>query len=339
MLPSASILVTSRPSPEIFLHLFDFITGKVIIKGFKSLNEFIEATIPVASKQAQLFEALEMKPELYSLCHLPLHAVILVFLFDILQENLPTTRTGLFHPLVCNFLIRHIKSRTAHQIASICDLSNDLPGETYQSLCKISQLAYQSVMDRRSLINQTMLKSAGINPTSHDTFGFLKIHHKVTMYGATNLYAFPHLTLQEFLAAFHITQLKQCDQVTAFKQVYKQNPLSSVLSFYAGLTKLKVPEGILRLLFKVMKDRFDLNTVVDKLQIARTYNPMDDKRRCILSLMNCIYESHREELMQRISFSPELVQDTVVLASDFARDNRSPHNYRDSFNLFRFVSH
>ena len=318
MLPSASFLLTSRPNPEIFFYLIGCTTGKVIVKGFRSLNEFIEATVPEASKRTRLFEALEMKPELRSLCYLPLHAVILVFLFDVLQENLPTTRTGLFHPLVRNFLLRHVRSRTTYQIGCICDLSKDLPSDIYQSFCKISQLAYQSIVDRRSLVSQTVLESKGINPTSHDTFGFLNVHYKFTESGATNLYAFPHLSLQEFLAAFHITQLKESDQITAFKQVYKQNPLSSVLSFYAGLTQLKVPNSIVHLLFRVMRDRFDLNAVVEKLQSASTYNPMDDKRRCILGLMNCIYESQKEELIQRnISFSPKVIPDTVMSASDF----------------------
>jgi hypothetical protein len=170
-----------------------------------------------------------------------------------------------------------------------------------------------------------VLESKGINPASHDTFGFLNVHHKFTVSGATNLYAFPHLSLQEFLAAFHITQLKECDQISAFKQVYKQNPLSSVLSFYAGLTEIKVPNRILSLLFRVMRDRFDLNAVVEKLQSARTYNPMDDKRRCLLGLMNCIYESQKGELIQQnISFSPEVIPDTVMSASDFGRRGRSP---------------
>ena len=324
MLPSASILLASRPSPEIFFYLLGCITAKVIVKGFKSLDEFIVASVPAASKRARLFDALELKPELYSLCCVPLHAVILIFLFDILQEDLPTTRTGLFHPLVRNFLLRHIKSRTTHQIGCIRDLSKDLPGDIYQSLCKISRLAYQSIIDRQSLVSQTMLASEGIDPASHDTFGFLNVHHKFTDSGTTNLYAFPHLSLQEFLAAFHITQLKKCDQITAFKQVYKQNPLSSVLSFYAGLTQLTVPNGIIHLLFEVMRDRFDLNAVVEKLQSASTYNPMDDKRRCLLGLMNCIYESQKEELIQRnVSFSPKVIPDTVMSASDFGRGRRS----------------
>ena len=138
MLPSASILLASRPSPEIFFYLLGCITGKVMVKGFKSLDEFIEASVPAASKRARLFEALELKPELYSLCCVPLHAVILVLLFDILQEDLSTTRTGLFHTLVRNFLLRHIKSRTTHQIGCIHDLLKNLPGNIYQSLSKIS---------------------------------------------------------------------------------------------------------------------------------------------------------------------------------------------------------
>ena len=312
MLPSASILLTSRPSLEIFFYLTGCITGKVIVKGFRSLNKFIEATVQETSKRVKLLEALEMKPELISLCYLPLHAVILVFLFDVLQEDLPSTRTGLFDPLVRNFLLRHMKSRTPHQISCINDLSKDLPSDTYQSLRKIAQLAYQCIVDRDSLVSQTVLESKGINPTSHDTFGFLNVYHRFTASGATNLYAFPHLSLQEFLAAFHITQLKESDQIATFKQVYKQNPLSSVLSFYAGLTKLKVPKRIVGLLFEVMRDQFNLNAVVEKLQSADTYNPMDDKRRCLLGLMNCIYESQKEELIQQnISFSPEVVPDIV----------------------------
>ena len=321
MLPNASIILTSRPSPEIFFHLFDCITGKVIIKGFRSLNDFIKATIPVASKQALLFEALKMKPELFSLCHLPLHAVILVFLFDVLQENLPTTRTGLFHPLICNFLVRHLQSRTEHPIDSICDLKNDLPDDVYKSLCKVSQLAYRSIIERHTLMSRAMLSSVGIDPSKHDTFGWLKIHPRITMFGPTNLYAFPHLSLQEYLAAFHITQLKRRNQVAAFKEIYKQNPLSCVLSFYAGLTQLtNVPEEICDLLLSVMRNRMHLNAVVDKLQSTNTLT--DDIRKHMLALMNCIYESKRIELMDHISFSPEMVDDSVILASDFDKDNR-----------------
>jgi hypothetical protein len=40
-------------------------------------------------------------------------------------------------------------------------------------------------------------------------------------------------------------------------------------------------------------------------------------RRLLLALMNCVYESKRVELMNRISFSPQMAEDNVVLASTF----------------------
>ena len=74
-----------------------------------------------------------------------------------------------------------------------------------------------------------------------------------------------------------------------------------------------------------MRDQFDLNAVVEKLQSASAYNPMDDKRRCLLGLMNCIYESQKEELIQHnVFFSPEVIlPDAVMSASDFAQGRRS----------------
>ena len=215
VLPLATLLLTSRPGLP--FDLLKCATGRILIKGFKSLDEYIERVFSDDSmKRAQLFEALKMKPELYSLCHLPLHAVILVHIFDFLKTKLPTTRTGLFHPLVCNFLIQHIQMHTEHKLDSVCNLSSDLPADVYQALCKVSKLAYQSLINRAIVITQGMLRQAEVEPIVHDTFGFLQSNQQVTMYGPTNLYKFSHLSLQEFLAAFHITQLREPDQFLLF---------------------------------------------------------------------------------------------------------------------------
>lgn len=85
-LPNVSILLTSRPLN--LSSLLNCITRKIVVKGFTSLDQFIEVTIKNEStKRAQLFEAFQMKPELHSLCQLPLHAVILIHLFDFLRKS------------------------------------------------------------------------------------------------------------------------------------------------------------------------------------------------------------------------------------------------------------
>jgi hypothetical protein len=173
MLPFATLLLTSRPGVP--SDLMKCATGRVVIKGFKSLNDYIKRVISDDSKKrAQLFESLKMKPELSSLCHLPLHAAILVHIFDFLGANLPTTRTGLFHPLVCNFLIRHMQAHTEYKVDRIQDLSTDLPADVYLALCKVSKLAYQSLISRDIVFTQSMLRQAEVDPVLHDTFGFLQ---------------------------------------------------------------------------------------------------------------------------------------------------------------------
>ena len=92
-LNSTNIILTSRPG--ISLDLCTCVTGKVVIRGFKSLNEFIDITLSTnGAKRDQLVETLEMKPEVHSICHLPLHAVIFVHLFDFFKDNSPTTLTA-----------------------------------------------------------------------------------------------------------------------------------------------------------------------------------------------------------------------------------------------------
>ena len=322
MLPYASILLTSRPG--IPHELLNCITRRVIIKGFKSLGRFIETTLPESSKmRIQLLEAVEMKPELESLCHIPLHAVILVHLFDYFKDNLPTTRTGLFHPLVCNFLIRHIGTRTNHHLGSVFDLSTDLPQDVYTSFSCISKLAYQSLIGMRLEVCESILKRAGMIPLWEEKFGFFRVHERITMYGPTGGYSFSHLSLQEFLAAFHITQLNKPSQIVAFRQVYKQNPLSPVLSFYAGLTRLRLEE-ICSLLFLVVEKPFDLTTTVNELK--KTNNIANDRRRQLLSLMNCIYESQEATLVNRVVLPSKdsISDDKIVASSDFVPRQRRP---------------
>ena len=314
MLTSANILLTSRPSGIPF-DLLNSVTGKVVIKGFKSLDYFIDTTISEDSvKKAQLFEALEMKPELYSLCHIPLHAVILVHLFDFFKDSLPTTRTELFHPLVCNFLIRHMQTRTEFETQQVKNLSSDLPPAIHASLCNVSKLAYQSIVKRETAITPEMLKAAGIDPLKllDDTFGLLQVQHKIAMYGPTNTCTFPHLSLQEFLAALHISQLSKDDQFHAFENIFKQNPLSSVLSFYAGLTQLH-SEKISKLLCCVLDKRFDITSIKTALQSTGV-----DIRQQILALMNCVYESKNMAVINRIRFRPEDAKDDVVRSTDIA---------------------
>ena len=293
-LTKANFILTSRPHSIISAELTSYLTRNILVKGFKSLDAYLKNAFQ-GDKQSQsrLTEALQLKPELSSLCHLPLNAVIIVHIHKILKGNLPTTRTGLFDPLLRNYLIRHMHTRTKHKLQEINSFKDDLPADVYSSLQKIAQLAYKAILEQRKALDKHTLRSYGISDSDH-ALGLLRGHLKITLNGPSQFYEFIHLSLQEYLAAYHISQMTQIDQIIAFGKIYEQNLLSPVLMFYAGLTKL-TNDIIKTKLCLALSEECNINTITDTFF---NFKPTSDIRRKLLSLMNCIYESQRSDLFR-----------------------------------------
>ena len=301
MVPHAHIILTSRPG--IPIQLLNRLTGRVVMQGFNSLDCFVSKCS--LSHKDQLLEEIRMKPELDSLCCLPLNAVILVYLYDILGDSLPSTRTGLFDPLVRNFIIRQMQTRVGIEPASIDNFPEDLPDSIQDIFRKLSKLAYKSLLQGKRTVNQQMLTQFGLK-SFDNALGFLDVHQKLTMHGPTKQFAFIHLSLQEFLAAFHISQMNEHHQELAVKSVYDQNPLSPVLTFYAGITRLKV-QKVQDMVFEVLDGDSSVSNVVKELGITPfnmfrpDINPARDPRRKLLAATNCIYETQCIDLFSHIA--------------------------------------
>ena len=153
MLPDVHIILTSRPGSRAVSEMKNILTGKVVIRGFRSLKSFISSCSLQVDKD-ELFEALVTKPELHSLCYLPLNVVIMVYLYDMFKDDLPVTRTGLFDLLVRHFIIWHIKKTNPdYEAESIVNYPSDLPGNVHLSLTKVSELAYKSLIQRKKIID------------------------------------------------------------------------------------------------------------------------------------------------------------------------------------------
>jgi hypothetical protein len=312
MLPASHIILTSRPG--IPTQLANCLTGKVVIKGF-DLLEYVGALH--LENEKQLLEVLKMRPELHNLCHLPLNAVILVYLHKF-SDTLPSTRTGLFYLFVEHFLLRHMQTRTTAycEISSIDNFPEGLPSDILQSFTALSKLAYQSILERKRVIDQKLLVEFGFSSIDN-AFGFLQVHQRLTMHGIHKQYTFIHLSLEEYLAAFHITQMDRRKQITAVNKIFDQNPLSPVLTFYAGLTGLKVDE-VRDLLLKILSEsiELDVDDVVKKLGLSdpdsiHKVNPASDPRRHMLALMNCMYEAQNPTLFAHVkvpTFDPQLAE-------------------------------
>ncbi len=224
MLLQCTFLVTSRPSMN--PHLNNIPHDEIALKGCKS-DDFFETLLhnDVEGKK-RIFYLLDLKPELRAICELPLNAVILIFIHKMLsQDDMPVTRTDLFSLMLSNFFHRHI-----HEGVMIKNLEEDLPPEIYEKLFRNCLLAYNSIFANKTVMSLYELKKL---EKPDETLGLLRITRSVTVFGQDTHYSFPHLSIQEFLAALHIRE------ASAIQKLMDDDSLNPVITFYAGLTKLK----------------------------------------------------------------------------------------------------
>ena len=322
-LPNVSIFLFSRPGMA--LEYQECLTGKITVKGFTldSLHTFVEKRYE--GDVSKLLLAFEMKPELETLCCVPLNAVIFVFLYDCFEENLPTTSTELFHPLLCNILRRHMKERKKMSIRSVRNLPRDLPSDVAEHFKKLSEIAFLALTEGKVTVDQAFLESYNFSATEDSMLSLLHVSHQmVAMFEDEQHYSFEHLSVQEFMAAFHISLLDTDKQIEAFQVVYHQNPLSPILTFYSGLTNLTLPE-VQDVLLKALSGPTDSSSILRQVLLHSV--PSKDIRRHLLALANCLYECNNNArgLWNRV-------------VSDISEDKRIPLASKNTLAAFDRVA-
>ena len=230
-LPEATVLVTSRPTANEFYSKFKF-DRTVAIIGFteERIEEYVTKFCYSHEREdhkSKIWNHIASSSDLLHSCYIPVNCFIVVaILFERLQDRrnetdvLPTTLTELYEAGVKHFDKYHFRKLDA--------LSDKKATEELQLLAFKAIEPMQLIFDQE-LFDEQMKQSGLLNCLSNPYSQ------------AQKQFCFIHLTIQEFLAARHVTQTFSPEEIEEFILSHiESGKWHLVLQFIAGLLGKKI---------------------------------------------------------------------------------------------------
>ena len=223
LLPECTIILTTRPSAKATLRSVcqPQVDKHVEIIGFTE-EERVRYITEVFSKepelQANFLKYMFLVPHIKSMMYIPLNCAIIAQVYSESQSShhlaIPRTRTQLYKALAHSLLVRHMKMKEGNRecTSMLPEGLNKEDMERFRVLAKFAFDSYHTGRPLKRLSQRTqkiILKKVTFFkediPEGLVHFGFM--NESTEMYagkGVEQTFSFLHLSLQEYLAAWHI---------------------------------------------------------------------------------------------------------------------------------------
>ena len=235
LLPRVTLMILSRPIATRTLpkQFSEHIDQHIEILGFTEENIGCYITSACSDDPGltkTLNSYLSSHPFTYSLMYNPLQCAIVIDLYRIHwkcedKKFAPRTMTELYTDLVRTLLLRYLSTHPEYSQRNwlIAEFT-DLPDEVYEQFKALAQLAVRGIEERVYVFD------SGVPEES------LGLMHRVEeVYpgrGRSVSYSFLHLTLQEYLAAYHWSQQPAADVKNVVDKIF---PLDSFIDNFRDL--------------------------------------------------------------------------------------------------------
>ena len=239
LLPFATIMITSRPwaTSDIHKNYNHRISKHVEILGFtdQQITEYMES---ILSDITDLEEYLKNHPQIRMCMYIPLNSAIVVSVYQESKKGmcpLPNTSTELYIALTKTLLLRYLHGHPKHKTnVKPIQCYRDIPSSVYTQFLDLCELAYRGIATSN---DQVQLIFTDL-PSHFDNLGFMdSVTDMYVTQGAIMSHNFLHLTVQEFLAAQHISVMSQEKQLEHFHK-HKDGRFKVLLRFLSGINKL-----------------------------------------------------------------------------------------------------
>ena len=244
LLPECTIILTTRPSAK---HTLESVCQPPIDKHVEIIGfteeERVRYITEVFSKEPELevnfLKYMFLVPHIKSMMYIPLNCSIIAQVYYESQQSshhlaIPRTRTQLYKALTHSLLVRHMKMKERNPEYSDM-LPEGLKKEDIEKFKVLAKFAFDSYHEGKSK-KVTFFKEDIPEELVH--FGFM--NESTEMYagkGVEQTFSFLHLSLQEYLAAWHLAHSYSIEFQVAYHWL-AVNGSQSVFRVHLGLYQM-----------------------------------------------------------------------------------------------------
>ena len=316
VLPACSIVVSSRPHAS--THLRDNISCQVEILGFSEQDQqhFIEHSLKgQPHKISELKQYLKHHSAISNLCFIPFNMTILLFLYKDKEETpLPTNSTGLYNLFICLTICRHLAKSGITLDEEITHL-NSLPQPYSKIINQLSKFAFKALAN-----NQLVFTLAEIKEEYPDIdkaingFGLLQAVEYAGRTSKSLSFNFIHLSIQEFLAAHHVTTLPPSKELSFLQENFWNNPVYfNMFDIYVALTNGQRP-SFKRFLQPSLMEKFKKFLTGREDSVGISQQLLSDKIKC-LRMYCCFQEAGDMVMCKSIEEATKLDEQQIDLSN------------------------
>ena len=176
-----------------------------------------------------LVNDLKVRGDVQSLCYIPLICSMVILVYR-KEGHLPATLTQLYENFILQTIRRHVHRHDDVDPYTLDSLSS-LPSQLIEPLQELCRLAYTNLTDARMTFSSQQLQDQSLSKVN--CFGLMTTFTKYD----EKMHQFLHLSVQEFLAAWWITNRENTKEI--FEKQFKNDHFRMCLRFVAGLTHLE----------------------------------------------------------------------------------------------------
>ena len=298
ILTKCCLVVTSRPAASSNLH--GNVDRRVEIVGFTEEDrlDYIQSALENSDEQVKdLQQYLQSNPTINALCYIPLNMTILLCLFRNGIDRLPKTQTEMYRIFIAMTIVRFIKKH--NNCDTIISIAN-LPHPHNRVFVELAKLAYEALVIDKIVFTLPEIKEGCPNLTMTSSnwngLGLLKAvkcfseelcNDQVTFH-------FLHFSLQEYMAAWHISMLPESDQIELLQETFWEHRYYNVWIMYVGITH----GNTFALRHFLSGNRFQFYTkLFNTSEVSSEY--LNDKIKC-LHLFQCLVEANKEDTIYSV---------------------------------------